>query len=164
MFRLTCPKCLDEKRPVLDCGPEVIHIYAGEEIVRCPRHVALHVSAATEARAWMKWNLAVEKFNRERGIEHNVGYDMMHEWFSLSYASFIVLPRLLTQSMPSEWQAQLRVLLDEYDEAFPCSDLSHLTPSVSPRDERNGRRFTRWPGELLNYRRPNPHYIDSLRK
>lgn len=45
----------------------------------------------------------------ERGI---------HEWFELSYANYLVLPRTLLQSMPAEWQLRMVACLDELDAAF----------------------------------------------
>lgn len=45
----------------------------------------------------------------ERGI---------HEWFGLTYANYLVLPRTLLQSMPAEWQQRMVACLDELDTAF----------------------------------------------
>lgn len=42
----------------------------------------------------------------------------IHGWFSLSYASWLTVPRLVMQSMPSEWQAKMVALLDEMNETF----------------------------------------------
>lgn len=39
----------------------------------------------------------------------------VHGWFGLSYASWMVLPRTLLQSMPIEWQASLVRLMDELE-------------------------------------------------
>lgn len=41
--------------------------------------------------------------------------DDIHAYFSLSYASWLCLPRTLLQSIPAEWQEQLVELLREYD-------------------------------------------------
>lgn len=42
----------------------------------------------------------------------------IHQWFSLSYSNYLVLPRTLMQSMPGDWQARAVALLDELNEAF----------------------------------------------
>lgn len=42
--------------------------------------------------------------------------ERIHEWFSLSYANFLVMPRSLLQSMPEEWQQRFVACLDEFDE------------------------------------------------
>jgi hypothetical protein len=42
----------------------------------------------------------------------------IHGWFSLSYASWLVLPRVVLQAMPVAWQRKLVGLLRELDETF----------------------------------------------
>lgn len=37
----------------------------------------------------------------------------IHAWFGLTYAAYLVLPRLALQSMPREWQQRLVDLLNE---------------------------------------------------
>lgn len=46
--------------------------------------------------------------------------ERIHGWFSLSYANYMVLPRVLLQSMPDEWQEKFVDLLEEYDDHW-CS-------------------------------------------
>lgn len=50
--------------------------------------------------------------------EHNgVFYeDPIHEYFGLSYAHWLVVPRVALQSMPYKWQATLVELLEELDD------------------------------------------------
>jgi hypothetical protein len=43
----------------------------------------------------------------------------IHEWFSLSYASYLVLPRTILQSLPVELQRRLVACLDEIGELYP---------------------------------------------
>jgi hypothetical protein len=40
----------------------------------------------------------------------------VHDWFGLTYASYLVLPRSVMQSMPVEWQRRMVALLEEADE------------------------------------------------
>lgn len=42
----------------------------------------------------------------------------VHEWFSLSYANFLVWPRAYMQSMPLEWQRRFAELAEELDAAY----------------------------------------------
>lgn len=42
----------------------------------------------------------------------------IHEWFSLSYCNYQVLPRTLMQSMPIEWQDRMVACLDELVAAY----------------------------------------------
>jgi hypothetical protein len=44
--------------------------------------------------------------------------DPISEWFELSYAQFLTVPRLVMESMPYEWQLQMKVLLEEMDNTF----------------------------------------------
>lgn len=40
----------------------------------------------------------------------------IHEWFELSYASYLVLPRSILQSLPVEWQEKFVNLLNEAEQ------------------------------------------------
>jgi hypothetical protein len=80
-------------------------------------------------------------------------------WFGLSYASFLVLPRVLMQDMPTEWQERMAVLLNEYDDAFP----NQLDIGTSVRATYNGR-LTKMPSWLLNYRHPARDELAKLRR
>jgi len=42
----------------------------------------------------------------------------IHDYFSLSYANYLVLPRTVLQSMPNEWQEKFVELLEEIPEMF----------------------------------------------
>lgn len=48
--------------------------------------------------------------------------ELVHAYFSLSYANYHVLPRTLLQSMPDDWQARFVALMDELDNAFDHVD------------------------------------------
>jgi hypothetical protein len=42
--------------------------------------------------------------------------EYIHEWFELSRAEFLTIPRIALQSMPQEWQRKMVMLLEELDE------------------------------------------------
>lgn len=42
----------------------------------------------------------------------------IHEWFGLTYAQYLIIPRSVLQSMPEEWQEKLVELIEELDETF----------------------------------------------
>jgi hypothetical protein len=44
--------------------------------------------------------------------------DPIHEWFELSRAQYLTIPRSVLQSMPTEWQQRFTQCLEELDEAF----------------------------------------------
>lgn len=79
-------------------------------------------------------------------------------WFGLSYASYAVLPRVLMEAMPAEWQDKMATLLNEYDCAFPNQ------PDVGTRVliTQNGK-LIKTPNWLLNYRYPDRAMIKRLR-
>ena len=49
--------------------------------------------------------------------------DPIHEWFELTYASYLVVPRVALVSMPYNWQKKMVKLLEEMEEAFYPNDL-----------------------------------------
>lgn len=44
--------------------------------------------------------------------------DKIHEWFELSYAQYLTVPRSVLQSMPDKWQSKFVSLLEELDETI----------------------------------------------
>ena len=40
------------------------------------------------------------------------------DWFELSYAQYLTVPRLVMESMPYEWQKKMTDLLQEMDKTF----------------------------------------------
>ena len=44
--------------------------------------------------------------------------DPIHQWFELTYASYLVLPRSILQSMPKEWQARMVACLTELEKVY----------------------------------------------
>lgn len=50
----------------------------------------------------------------------------IHDWFELTYAQYLTIPRSALQTMPGEWQARFVQCLEELDEAIDwrpeCSD------------------------------------------
>lgn len=57
---------------------------------------------------------ALKKFDRE--TEQQDG--PVHSFFGLSYSSYQVVPRVLAQSMPHEWQARFVQCMEEMQQAF----------------------------------------------
>jgi hypothetical protein len=42
--------------------------------------------------------------------------DAAHNWFGLTYCSYMVLPRTMLQSMPDSWQDKFIKLINEMDD------------------------------------------------
>ena len=45
-------------------------------------------------------------------------FERIHEWFELTYAQYLTIPRSVLQSMPDEWQERFARLLFELDETI----------------------------------------------
>lgn len=86
------------------------------------------------------------------------GYDKLHCWFGLSYASFLTLPRVLMNAMHDEWQGKMADLLNEYDEAFPHQP--HIGTRVQITKDGKLTKTPRW---IIDYRRPYKATIDQMR-
>jgi hypothetical protein len=48
----------------------------------------------------------------------------IHNWFELTYANYLVLPRSFLQSMPVEWQQKFVALLEQSAEVARASGIS----------------------------------------
>jgi hypothetical protein len=79
-------------------------------------------------------------------------------WFSLSRCSWAVLPRVMMEAMPEDWQKKMGKLLFELDDAFPNFP-NNFEYSVNLRDEETGR-YLKIPEYMTNYRYPNQEFIN----
>lgn len=86
----------------------------------------------------------------------------LHLWFGLSYAAFLVMPRVAMMQMPDEWQKKMAELLNQYDETIDTSAFGVKGCRVNALGE-NGK-LMKMPEELLNYRHPLPSTKAVLRK
>lgn len=77
------------------------------------------------------------------------GPDPIHEWFNLTYASYLTIPRSVLQSMPTEWQERLVSLLEEMSAKCAEYDIDLPATTVAVRDAR-GRFMHDW---LTDYQR-----------
>ena len=80
-------------------------------------------------------------------------------WFSLSYASWLTLPRVLMEDMPDEWQSKMAALLNEYEVAYPNHPDMGTRVLVTDLD----KKLIKTPGWLVNYRRPDRAQIAAMR-
>lgn len=82
--------------------------------------------------------------------------DDVHGLFGLTYASYLVWPRSVLQSMPAEWQHKFAELAEELADQYGGYAMDY---TVQARDSKG--RFV--PDELRNYERgrryvePKPH-------
>lgn len=93
-------------------------------------------------------------------LRDSSGHDLLWLWFSLSYASFCVMPRVLMHAMPDEWQRDMARLLREWEGAWNWpEDFDGCRVQV----KKNGK-LVRTPEWLTNYRHPDRAFIESLRR
>jgi len=87
------------------------------------------------------------------------GYDRLWGWFGLSYASWLIIPRVLMHEMSDEWQDKMTDLMEEYQRTFPNQ------PDLGTRVQiTNDGKLIKTPSWLLNYRHPEYAEIDKLRE
>jgi len=94
-----------------------------------------------------------------QNIHYTPGRNKLNEWFSLSYASWLTLPRVLVQEMPDEWQKKMAKLLEEYDRTWDLSSLEYGT-TVRLTEDGKLKSMPEW---LKNYRHPDHRIINSMR-
>lgn len=82
----------------------------------------------------------------------------IHEWFSLSRASWLTLPRVLLQEMDDEWQEKFVELLEQFNEKFPKMEPASTTVTAT----KHGRMIP-MPEGAGNYRRPDLDYIERCK-
>lgn len=73
-----------------------------------------------------------ERCTKEAGHDPPHSFDFrreIHDYFELSYANWLTLPRTLLQSMPSDWQKDFVELLDKFDEEMGWA--MHLIPATN---------------------------------
>jgi hypothetical protein len=83
----------------------------------------------------------------------------VHDWFELTYASYLIVNRALLQEMPAEWQHRFVRCLEEMQATFeypPQGQVHH----AHLRDERG--RFIYDP--LRDYRYPPQHILEATRR
>ena len=75
----------------------------------------------------------------------------VHEYFELTYAQYLVLPRTALQSMPTEWQHRFVQCLRELDEAIDWRPMAgDYRVSLRGRD---GKRISITEDPLMDYER-----------
>jgi hypothetical protein len=88
------------------------------------------------------------------------GHDKLWSWFSISYSSWLTLPRVLMHEMPDEWQSKMADLMKEWDEHW---DFSTIPFDTSVQLKENGK-YVSTPEWLSNYRHPRKKDIAILKK
>lgn len=77
----------------------------------------------------------------------------LETWWGLSYAPFLVMPRVAMKLMPEEWQEKMAELLHQYDETIQTDAFGVKGCTVRALDKKG--KMIKMPEELLNYRHPS---------
>lgn len=79
-------------------------------------------------------------------------------YWGLSYASWLTLPRVLMEAMPTEWQERMAVLLNEYDDTLPNQPAYGTTVRIT----KDGK-LVPTPEWLTNYQHPDRSMIAQIK-
>lgn len=90
------------------------------------------------------------------GPKHGMCAGDVHNWFELTYANYLVLPRSLLQEMPADWQHRFVRLLEDMQATFVQPNDNY---SVLLRGEDG--RFV--PDPFRHYRHPDRSAIEAAR-
>lgn len=84
--------------------------------------------------------------------------DYIHDWFELTYAQYLVMPRSLMEAMPTRWQYDMAKLLEEFDHTF---DWRPPTGRYWVQLKDGNGRYVR--DDFMEYRHPNYKAIEAAR-
>ena len=80
----------------------------------------------------------------------------IHDWFGLTYANWLTIPRIIMQSMPVKWQEEMVLLLKEMDAEFDwLPETGHYQVSFKDQDG----KFAPLPEEIEHYRRGTAEHL-----
>jgi len=133
-----------------------------------PEDFGLSGDDAQKARYYGEYLLSLAKAQQE---EQHFGQPV-HEYFSLTYAQFLTLPRVIMEAMPIPWQEQMVKLLTELDATWdwlPAHGNMYYVrvgkPIPWPYEDNCGNSIEpvleEVDGDLCNYRHPG---IEHRRK
>jgi hypothetical protein len=95
--------------------------------------------------------------NEKNSFDKQSGYQKLWEWFGLSRASWITIPRVLAHEMPDVWQRKMADLLSQFDDFW---NFSNDNFGVTVRTTINNK-FCKTPDWLINYRHPDQEEINK---
>lgn len=87
------------------------------------------------------------------------GHSKLWQFFGLSYAQWLTMPRVLMHAMSDDWQERIAVLLEEYDRTW--ANVPSFGTAVRTTDT-NGK-MVKAPMWLNNYRHPDYALIESFK-
>lgn len=109
----------------------------------------------------MKLCLPFFKSKTQKEYEKRNGPGRQKLWgmFGLSYASFMVLPRVMMHDMPDKWQKRMAKLLEEFADEYPNFD----EPDYLVQSRGENGSFQKIRAWLTDYRFPDHGELDRAR-
>lgn len=83
----------------------------------------------------------------------------VHMMFGLSYASWLILPRVVLEAMPTNWQKKLVDLVRELDDAYEWHPGYDMFVQF-----RNRGKIMTIPEHFNNYRRPDIAWLSGVKR
>lgn len=115
---------------------------------------------------WKKLKVMKLVFNSEI-VEvkkiYKEGKDMLTRWWGIGRTSFVVMPRVLMEEMPVEWQGKMADLMKEWDDKWDLSGEEIHNCGVRFTSNKTGRMI-KTPEWFLNYENPNNEIIEKMKK
>jgi len=115
------------------------------------------VERATLTRAEYDQLRALLSAQEPKAVEGE-GRDALWTWFGLSYAAWLVLPRVMMHAMPDEWQAKMADLLTQWNATW--RNMPDVATSVTLRSH---GKIIPAPDYLTNYRYPDTDALESMK-
>ena len=83
----------------------------------------------------------------------------IHDAFGLTYASWFVVPRVILQEMPVEWQKRFLELMDEMNQEFDWEPDCTMEIVFRKRG-----KYIKVPKYYRNYRRPDFGWLELIKE
>ena len=93
-------------------------------------------------------------------MTHTPRYNISN-FFGLSYASWLVVPRITMEHMSADWQEKMYNLLDELHNEFPNWDEEMGDIIVTHKVK---GQFAKLPSSVCQYRYPDKDFLQRARK
>jgi hypothetical protein len=92
-------------------------------------------------------------------LEKLVEHEPVHNWFGLTYANYLVVPRVLLQSAPEEWQRKFVRLMHDLEMLFPDHQGHEYWVRRKERGQDGRLRFVHDPLAFYRHQRIMPRQI-----
>lgn len=125
-------------------------------VIDFERETNLNLKISFTVAPWPSKGVEVYDFDIESPEHHKT----INGYFGLSYASFLVLPRVLMQEMSEKWQNKFVALLDEWDKEFPNMPVD----TFQVRATSNTGKLVKMPSSLSKYKYPEYEEINKMRR